>query len=185
MVYYSLWFVVERSHLLSNRLQQSEDVQVVKRHHVFTGYQTDESWEGGGEFDCCFWLRNSRTCKRVLTRTRALLVLWSRVWSPPINSKHLKISLQEWRLRTVLLVKMYCFRYAKVTVGFIGRLIILIVIHPQVSCYCSCDSCGRESVKAGFKFYENMREIGLPPTVASFNVLIKALLEMRKRWTLC
>ncbi|RID75855.1 hypothetical protein BRARA_B02872 [Brassica rapa] len=35
-------------------------------------------------------------------------------------------------------------------------------------------------LKLAFKFYKNMREIGLPPTVASLNVLIKALCINRK-----
>ncbi|KAL0737235.1 hypothetical protein Bca4012_013445 [Brassica carinata] len=35
-------------------------------------------------------------------------------------------------------------------------------------------------LKLAFKFYKNMREIGLPPTVASLNVLIKALCRNEK-----
>ncbi|KAF2560730.1 hypothetical protein F2Q70_00017930 [Brassica cretica] len=35
-------------------------------------------------------------------------------------------------------------------------------------------------LKLAFKFYKNMRETGLPPTVASLNVLIKALCRNEK-----
>ncbi|KAG2283078.1 hypothetical protein Bca52824_054298 [Brassica carinata] len=76
-------------------------------------------------------------------------------------------------------VKMYCFPYAEVTgfhkmknfdcdpthKGYVTLLAILVE---------------ENQLKLAFKFYKNMREIGLPPTVASLNVLIKALCRNEK-----
>ncbi|KAL0684900.1 hypothetical protein Bca4012_051748 [Brassica carinata] len=61
-------------------------------------------------------------------------------------------------------VKMYCFPYAEVT-GYVTLLAILVE---------------ENQLKLAFKFYKNVREIGLPPTVASLNVLIKALCRNEK-----